>query len=281
MSEINREEKLGVAISAERTSGAFRFASKLERHIARKAGEAIGEFNMIEEGDQVLVAVSGGKDSLALARILSKLRERSPVHFSFTVVTIDQGNPAFDTTSLIKHYQSSGYDYRVEKVPITEILQEKLAPGTMPCGLCSRIRRGALYTLAKQMGCQKIALGHHLDDLIETLLMNFFYGGQLRSMSPYRRSDDEQNTIIRPFCFVPEAWLADYANEQKFPVTTCATAGCAGADSTRARIKKLVKDMSVDHPQLRWQALKALRNVRLGDLLDARYLPARQTLGND
>jgi tRNA 2-thiocytidine biosynthesis protein TtcA len=215
-----------------------------------------------------MVAVSGGKDSLALLSALRVLARRAPIEFRLTAVTVDQGSRAFSSAPLEAHYRALGVAHHVERVPIDRILLDKLAPGTIPCSLCSRIRRGALYTLAARLGCTKIALGHHLDDLIETLLMNLFYGGQLRAMAPLLRSDDGRNIVIRPLCYVPEQWLAEYARAQRLPVTCCATEGCGEADTTRRRMKQLVADLARDHPGLRWQALRALRNVRGGHLLD-------------
>jgi len=197
--------------SQERRAGAFRFASQLERRIVRRVGAAICDYQLIEDSDHVLVAVSGGKDSLSLLRILQLLHRRSPTPFQLSVLTIHPGHPGFPEEVLAEHYRQSGVPHHFEHVPMEEILAAKLSPGAIPCSLCSRIRRGAIYTIAARLGCSKIALGHHLDDLIETLLMNLFFGGQLRSMAPRFLSDDGRNTVIRPLCYVPEEWLASYA----------------------------------------------------------------------
>jgi tRNA 2-thiocytidine biosynthesis protein TtcA len=260
--------------SAMQPSGGFRFTSKLERRIVRRAGAAVGDFGLIDEGDHILVAVSGGKDSLSMLRILQLLLRRSPVAFHLTAVTIHQGYASFSTERLEEHYRRSGVTYRVEQVPIDQILAEKLAPGVTPCSLCSRIRRGALYTLARDLGFSKVALGHHLDDLLETLLMNLFFGGRLRSMAPFLRSDDGRNTVIRPLCYVPEAWLAEYARQMGFPVTTCATEGCGDRDGARQRMKRLIADLDRESPGVRWHMLRALRNVRSEHLLDRTLLSA-------
>jgi len=252
--------------------GAFRFSNRMERRIVRRVGEAVGNYALIDPGDRIMVAVSGGKDSLALLTALARLGERSPVPFELLAVTIHHGNPAFSTVALEEHYRARGFAYHIEHVPIQQIVAEKLSPKSTPCALCSRIRRGVLYTLAPKLGCNKIALGHHLDDLIETLLLNLFYAGQLRSMSPRLTSDDGRNIVIRPLCYVPEDWLREYCQQMKFPVTTCATTGCEGADVTRQRMKRLVREVAVDHPRVRWHALRALRHVRPEHLLDRELL---------
>ncbi len=256
----------------ELREGAFRFASKLERRILRRLGAAVGDHALIAEGDHLLVAVSGGKDSLSLLSLLRVLARRAPVSFRLTAATIHPGGEG--AAALVRHYESLGVAHHIEQIPMEEILAAKLSPGSIPCALCSRIRRGALYTLAVKLGCTKIVLGHHLDDLVETLLMNLFFSGQLRAMAPILRSDDGRNLVIRPLCYVPEAWLAEYAREQGLPVQGCATAGCGTPDSTRQRMKALISELARDFPNLRWQALRALGHVQVEHLLD-RELVAR------
>lgn len=254
--------------NSPRISGAFRFSSRLERKIVRRVGQAIGDFGLIQEGDHLLVAVSGGKDSLSMLDILHLMRRRSPISFRITAVTVHQGEATFSTEKLEAHYQMHGYAFQVIHVPIKQILAEKLAPGTIPCSLCSRIRRGALYTLALELGCTKIALGHHLDDLLETLLMNLFFEGQLRSMAPLLHSDDGRNWIIRPLCYIPEAWLCEYSKQKNFPVTSCATLGCGEPDSSRKQMKRLLSDLEKKSPLVKWHMLRALQNIRPEHLLD-------------
>lgn len=246
----------------------FRYSSKLERRITRKAGAAVGDFDLIGAGDRILVAVSGGKDSLSMLHLLRLLRRRSPVTFELVVVTLDQGAAGFDPAPLEAHYREHGVEYRIEHVPINQILAEKLKPGTTPCALCSRIRRGALYTLAPALGCNKIALGHHLDDLVETLLLNLCFTGQLRAMAPIFTSDDGRNVVIRPLCYVPESWLQRYAAERGFPVQTCATEGCDDENSQRQKMKRLVTQLEQESPDIRQHMLRALATVRAEHLLD-------------
>ncbi len=249
-------------------TGSFRFFSKLERKIVRKAGRAVADWDMIQADDHVMVAVSGGKDSISMLEVLGILARRSPVPFTMTAVTLHNGYESFSTEALEKHYAKKGQAYRVEPVPIKEILEEKLAPGVTPCSLCSRIRRGALYTLAQKMGCTKIALGHHLDDLIETLLLNLFYSGSLRSMSPCFPSDDGKNVVIRPLAYVPEEWLVEYSRDRAFPVSTCATEGCDDDHGSRVAMKRLVTELAGEVHGLRGNMLRALQNVHTKHLLD-------------
>ena len=255
-------------------AGGFRFRSKLERRIVRRAGAAVGDHGLIQARDHVMVAVSGGKDSLALLEVLQLLKRRSPTPYRLTAVTIDQDiRPAAHLEWLARHYRENGYEFHIERAPIEELVQQKLQPGTIACSLCSRLRRGVLYTLAGRLGCTKIALGHHLDDLIETLLLNLFYSGQLRTMPALLRSDDGRNTVIRPLCYVPESWLREYSDQRGFQVATCGT--CGGSDTRREQVKRLVTRLAADNPQVRYQALRALRNVKPEYLLDRRLVQNR------
>jgi len=248
--------------------GPFRWTSKLERRIVRKVGRAVGDHQLIEEGDYLLVAVSGGKDSLAMLEALRILQRRSPITFGMTVVTLDNGYTSFDTDPLERHYEERGYPYEIIRAPIKQILEEKLRPNTSPCSLCSRIRRGILYSRATALGCNKLVLGHHLDDFIETLLMNMFYSGQLRAMAPLRRSDDGRNVVIRPLCYVEEAWLARYSKEMGFPISVCSTDGCGEEDGARMACKELVKRLDSRIHGLRGNLLRAMCNIRGEDFMD-------------
>lgn len=250
--------------------GAFRFADRLERRIVSKTGKAVADFQMIQAGARLLVAVSGGKDSLSLLRVLGLLRRRSPVPFELHAATIDQGDPSFDPRPLLAISRAEGVPHHIEAVPMQDILRAKLSGGAIPCSLCSRIRRGALYTLAIRLGCDTLALGHHLDDLLETLLLNLFYSGQLRSMAPRRLSDDGRCLVIRPLCYVPEAWLREYATRRGFPVHTCSGAACGVEDKSRVQVKRLIETLDTRIHGLRGNMLRALCTVRSEHLLDPR-----------
>lgn len=269
-------------------TGAFRFNSKLERRIVQRVGRAIFDFRLIEAGDHILLAVSGGKDSLSLLSVLDQLRRRSPIRFELTIVTVHQGSPHFKTDALETHYQTFDYPYRIVHVPIEAILKEKEMPHVIPCALCSRIRRGVLYTTASELNCNKIALGHHLDDALETLLLNLFYSGKLRAMAARYRSDNGHHVVIRPLCYVPESWLIDYSEAMAFPTTSCGTTGCGAEDTKRQRMKRLIaeldqeqevshiskKDTGAVSGGIRFQMLRALKNVHPRHLLDPRLLSA-------
>jgi tRNA 2-thiocytidine biosynthesis protein TtcA len=250
----------------------FRFASKLERDIVRRAGAAVADYGMIGAGDHILVAISGGKDSLSLLHVLLLLRQRAPIQFRISAGTIRDPAARGSIDWLADHVADAGVPFHLTEVPISTIVQEKLEPNTSPCALCSRIRRGALYTLAPELGCTKIALGHHLDDLIETLLLNLFFSGQLRAMAPYLVSDDRRNIVIRPLCYVREEWLQRYSSERGFPATNCVADGCERGDVHRRQMKALVASLAAKHPGLHGHALRALRNVRPDHLLDPRLL---------
>jgi tRNA 2-thiocytidine biosynthesis protein TtcA len=249
--------------------GAFRYGSKLERRVVQKLGEAIGDWDLLDEGDRVMVCVSGGKDSYALLDALLLNARRSPIHYSLVAVNVDQGWPGYATDRIAMHLASRGVEYRMVDAPtIAAIVEEKLEPGATPCSLCSRLRRGVLYHLAAELGATKIALGHHLDDSIETLMLNLFYSGQLRAMPAKLISDDGRNTVIRPLAYVEERDLAAYAEEKQYPTVRCGCPTCGLPDQKRQVVKRWLTQFAVEHPGLKTQMLAALKNVRPGHLLD-------------
>ncbi|HEX2570873.1 MAG TPA: tRNA 2-thiocytidine(32) synthetase TtcA [Polyangia bacterium] len=266
-------------LAAEPEAGGFRFRSKIEMRIQRKVGEAIRDWQLLEDGDRVMVCVSGGKDSYALLDMMLLLRRRAPISFEVVAVNVDQGWPGYDTAQIEAHLKSRGTPYRmVNAESIAAIVEEKLAPDATPCSLCSRLRRGVLYNLAAEMGCTKIALGHHLDDSIETLLLNLFFSGQLRAMPPKLVSDDGRNVVIRPLTYVEEKDLITYAAERTYPVVRCGCPTCGLPDQQRQIIKRWLSTLSAEHPGLKTQMLAAMENVRPGHLFD-RQLLARLGLG--
>lgn len=253
----------------------------LERRIRRLAGRAIGDFGLIESGDRILVALSGGKDSWTLLHVLDGLRQRAPVSFSLVAVTVHPGFPGFRTGGIEAFLRQRGYDYRVVHAPIHELVLEKLTPDDSPCSLCSRIRRGVLYTQARELGCTKIALGHHREDFIETLLLNQFYNGKTKAMAPLLRADDGRNTVIRPLVYVPEEKIARFAQEAGFPVTCCACPSCGDPDLKRARLKNLLAELEREHPGIKASLLAALADIDLrhtlaGDRLQTADLQTRE-----
>lgn len=246
--------------------------SALEQKIRRLAGKAIGDFGLIEEGDRILVALSGGKDSWTLLHVLEQLRKRAPVSFSLLALTVDPGFPGFRTGGIEAFCRERDFEHHVIPAPIHRLMLEKLGPGETGCALCSRIRRGVLYTQAAALGCTRIALGHHRDDLIETLLLNQFFNGTIKAMAPLLRADDGRNTVIRPLAYVPEEDILAFAAEQGFPVTCCACPSCGDPDQKRVMIKKLLADWERGHPGVKASLLASLGDVELRHLL-VRELP--------
>jgi len=244
-----------------------------EHHIRRLTGQAIGDFGLIEEGDRVLVALSGGKDSWTLLTVLETLRKKAPVHFTLVAVTVHPGFPGFATEGIESYLREQGFAYRIVPAPVHDLLIDKLAPDDTPCPLCARIKRGVLYTQAAELGCTKIALGHHRDDFIETLLLNQFYNGRIKAMAPLLRADDGRNVVIRPLVYVPEEDIIAYAADAGFPVTCCACPACGDPDQKRVKIKALLAGLEEEHPGIKASLLAALGDV------DHRHLLVREREG--
>lgn len=240
------------------------------RMICKKVGQLLGDYpKLIEEGDRIMVCVSGGKDSYAMLDVLIDLQRRAPVRFELLAVNVDQGWPGYDTPQIEKHLAGLDVPYRMITEDYAAIVEAKLKPGQTPCSLCSRFRRGVLYNLAQELGCTKIALGHHADDLIETLVMNLFYSGRMASMPAILHSDDGRNTVIRPLALVSESLLIDYAAQREFPVVRCGCPSCGLPGQKRQVIKRLLSSLEQDEPQIKTHMLAALRNVVPDHLMDA------------
>ena len=238
--------------------------------IKRLAGRAIGDFGLIEKSDRILVAVSGGKDSYTLLHILESLRRRAPVDFELLPVMIDPGYPGFHTDLVEQYLKESGFGCVVKKTRIYDIIEKNRDPGSSYCAFCSRLRRGVLYTMAQKTGCNKIALGHHLDDFIETLLLNQFYSGRLSGMSPKLYADDGNNTVIRPLVYVEEEDISAFAERMNFPIVHCRCPALEGRDRKREKMKDLVRCLAADNINIRQNLLSAMGNVVPRHLLDRR-----------
>ena len=240
----------------------------LFRRIRKLAGKAIGDFNLIEEGDRIAVGVSGGKDSYTLLHVLESLRRRSPVRYELVAVNVDSGFPGFRKEVIEDHLREHGFRYRMESTNCYEIIETKRRPGSSYCSFCARLRRGVLYSLADELGCNKIALGHHLDDFIETLLLNQFYVGTLGAMSPKLAADNGRHTVIRPLVYVEECDIIQLVQSQELPVICCACPVCGEVDQKRQRMKGLIRELAGENPFLKRSLLGALGNVKPRHLLD-------------
>jgi tRNA 2-thiocytidine biosynthesis protein TtcA len=242
-------------------------ALQRDHDIRRLAGRAIGDFRLIENRDRILVALSGGKDSWTMLHVLESLRQRAPVAFSLIAVTVHPGFPGFHTGLMEEYLRTRGFEHRVVHAPIHKLMLEKLTAEDTPCALCARLKRGVLYTQARELGCTKIALGHHRDDFIETLLLNQFYNGKLKAMAPLLRADDGKSVVIRPLVYVPEDDIIRFAVGEGFPVTCCACPACGDPDLKRVKIKNLLAGLEREQPGIKASLLAALSAVEPRHLL--------------
>ncbi len=242
--------------------------SKLERKLLRRVGKAIRDYSLIQDGDRVLVAMSGGKDSYALLVLLDRLRERAPIKFDVVAWHLDQVQPGYDGRPLLNWLQDWGGEYHIARQDTYSVVTDKIDEGATYCSLCSRLRRGIMYNAAVALGCSKIALGHHGDDAIETLLLNMMFTGQIKAMPPWLRSDDGRNTVIRPLIRAFESELIGFAQEKQFPILPCNLCG-SQENLQRQAVKSLVGQLDERFPKSRESMLSALTRVRGTHLLDA------------
>jgi tRNA 2-thiocytidine biosynthesis protein TtcA len=243
--------------------------AKLEKLLLRDVGRAIAEWRLIEAGDRILVALSGGKDSYTMLDLLSALQRKAPVSFELVPVHLDQGHPGYDGAPLRRHLEQAGLPFHILREDTYAIVTDKIPEGKTYCSLCSRLRRGILYRVASELGCNKIALGHHRDDALETLLLNLFFGGKLAAMPGRLVSDDGAHTVIRPLIYCGEDTISAYAAARAYPILPCNLCG-SQSEAQRKQMKALLTRMEAEHPHLRNTMLAALGNVVPTHLLDRR-----------
>jgi tRNA 2-thiocytidine biosynthesis protein TtcA len=241
---------------------------KTYKTIKGAVGRAIADFNLIEEGDRIGVAVSGGKDSYSLLHILDELRRRAPVKYELMAINIDSGYPGYRADIVQEHLQEHGFNHHMEKTVHYDMITAHRREGSSYCSICARFKRGALYSLAQQFGCNKLALGHHLDDFIETLLLNQFFVGSLKAMAPSMLADNGVTTVIRPLVYVEEKELINFSRNNRFPVVCCCCPVCGTSDLQRKKMKELLTGLERDIPYIKRSLLKAMANVQPRHLLD-------------
>jgi tRNA 2-thiocytidine biosynthesis protein TtcA len=251
----------------ERERRLEREAHKLEKRLCRLVGQAIGDYNMIEHGDKVMVCLSGGKDSYGLLDILLKLKARAPADFEIVAVNLDQKQPGFPEHVLPDYLGKLGVPFHIEHQDTYSIVKEKIEPGKTMCSLCSRLRRGILYRVADELGATKIALGHHRDDILQTFFLNMFFGGKLKGMPPKLVSDDGRHMVIRPLAYVPEKDLVRWAEQRQFPLIPCTLCG-SQENLQRKQVGAMLREWERQHPGRIDTMFTALQNIVPSHLAD-------------
>ena len=241
---------------------------KLEKRLCRLVGEAIVDFNMIEEGDRVMVCLSGGKDSYGMLDILLKMQARAPVRFELIAVNLDQKQPGFPAEVLPNYLQSIGVPFHIETQDTYSIVKDKIPEGKTMCSLCSRLRRGILYRVARELGATKIALGHHRDDILQTFFLNMFFGAKLKAMPPKLVSDDGQHVVIRPMAYVAERDLIRWAEHRQFPIIPCTLCG-SQENLQRKQVGAMLREWEKKHPGRLDNMFNALKSTVPSHLMDA------------
>ena len=259
----------GAATGPAARTRAEREALKLEKRLCRQVGQAIVDFNMIEEGDRVMVCLSGGKDSYGLLDVLQRLQARAPIRFELVAVNLDQKQPGFPAEVLPNYLATLGIEHHIETQDTYSIVKAKIPEGKTTCSLCSRLRRGILYRVARELRCNKIALGHHRDDMLQTFFLNMFFGGKLKGMPPKLTSDDGRHIVIRPLAYVAESDLVAWAEHRRFPIIPCNLCG-SQENLQRKQVGEMLRQWQRQHPGRIESMFTALQNVVPSHLMDAR-----------
>jgi len=246
--------------------------NKLSKRLHRQVGQAITDFNMIEDGDKVMVCLSGGKDSYSMLDILINLQQRAPIKFSIVAVNLDQKQPGFPEEVLPAYLQSRGVDFHIENQDTYSIVKKLVPEGKTTCSLCSRLRRGILYRVAGELGATKIALGHHRDDIVTTLMLNMFFGSRMKGMPPKLVSDDGKNVIIRPLAYVREPDLVRWAEHREFPIIPCNLCG-SQENLQRVQVKAMLNDWDKRFPGRIENMFTAMGNIVTSHMMDRELFP--------
>jgi tRNA 2-thiocytidine biosynthesis protein TtcA len=242
-------------------------AVEIERRLVRQMSRLNRRFGLLEEGDRVMVCLSGGKDSWSMLRLLDRYRRILPFDYELFGVNLDQGQPGFEQSVIRDYCKANGYPVHLVHEDTYSVVKANVPEGKTYCSLCSRLRRGILYRVAGELGATKIALGHHRDDAIETLILNLFWSGQMKSMPPRLTSDDGKNTIVRPLAWCSEREISEYADAERFPILPCNLCGTQ-AGGKRARVKRLLAELELEVPNLRKNLMASLGNVKPSHLYD-------------
>ncbi len=241
--------------------------NKLQKKLRRETGRAIADFNMIQDGDKVMVCLSGGKDSYTMLEILRNLQHSAPVDFELVAVNLDQKQPGFPEHVLPEYLEKEGVNYHILEKDTYSIVKEKVPEGKTTCGLCSRLRRGSLYGFAEEIGANKIALGHHRDDIVETLFLNMFFGGKMKAMPPKLRSDDNRNVVIRPLAYCREKDIIEFARYKQYPIIPCNLCG-SQENLQRQAVKDMLTRWDKEHPGRVESIFSSIQNIAPSQLAD-------------
>lgn len=241
--------------------------NRLKKRLERQTGKAIGDFNMIEEGDTVLACLSGGKDSYTMLDVLLALQKRAPIDFRIIAMNLDQKQPLFPEHVLPEYLSALGIEYHIVEEDTYSIVKEKVPEGKTTCSMCSRLRRGIIYRVAKELGANKVALGHHRDDIVQTLFLNIFFGGKLKGMPPKLLTDDKSLVVIRPLAYCAENDIIRYANQRKFPLIPCNLCGTQ-ENLQRQNMKQMLQDWEKTNPGRTEAIFRSMQNVVPSHLAD-------------